>query len=103
MISEPTINKDRSKLKIKKKNIKNDLLDYLDNTESYKGFSIKKSYIFNNNVIIAKLLYNNKETTYNYMDDCVRSLCSIIALDLRDIIEKSIFFDLRKGEFYFYI
>ena len=37
------------------------------------------------------------------MDDSVRSLCSIIALDLRDIIGTSIFFDLRNGEFYFYI
>tara|TARA_B100001093_G_C26624950_1_gene926332 strand:+ start:91 stop:402 length:312 start_codon:yes stop_codon:yes gene_type:complete len=103
MKSEPIINKDRSKLKIRNKDIKNDLLNYLDDIGSYKGFSIKKSYIFNNNVIITKLLYNNKETTYNYMDDSVRSLCSIIALDLRDIIGKSIFFDLRKGEFYFYV
>jgi len=99
----PIINKNRSKVKIKKRDVKSDLLDYLDNSERYKGFSINKSYNIKNNVIIVKLLYYNKETTYNYMDDAVRSLCSIIALDLRDLVGKSIFFDLVKGEFYFYI
>ena len=37
------------------------------------------------------------------MDPVVRSLCSIMAHDLRDIIGKNIFFDLKKGELYFYI
>ncbi len=104
MKTEPPINKDRSKLRINTQaNIINDLLDYLDNTETYKGFSIKKNYITKDNIIITKLLYYKKETKYNYLDYEVRSLCSIIAHDLRDIIGKNVFFDLNNGIFYFYI
>lgn len=104
MKPQPPINKYRSKLRINTQvNIINELLDYLDNTKTYKGFSIKKNYIVKNNIIITKLLYYNNETKYNYLDIDVRSLYSIIAHDLRDIIGKNIFFDLNNGEFIFYI
>lgn len=104
MNNQVSLNIQRSKLRINNQSILiNELLDYLDNTKTYKGFSIKKNYIVKNNIIITKLLYYNNETKYNYLDIDVRSLCSIIAHDLRDIIGKNIFFDLNNGEFIFYI
>lgn len=101
--TQPSINKKRNKNKINKQILINDIIDYLDSRESYQGFSIKKKYITNNNFILTKLLYLNKETVYNYMDTKVREICSIIANDLRDILGKNLFFDLKNGDLIFYI
>jgi len=109
MLSYNSIDKDkdrsRSTFKSKKniENLKEIIIEYLDNTQLYKGFSIKKKYIADNNILSAQLLFNNHECKFNYMDRNVREICTIIAHDLRDYIDKNIFFDLYNGVLYFYI
>ena len=55
------------------------------------------------NIIRIKLLENNKITNYEYWDEEVREISSIIATELRDLFNKNIFFNLINGIFYFYI
>lgn len=104
MITPKNINSLHCKFKKKRNvNIKKEILNYINLSEPYHGFSLKYKYCIENKLINAKLLLNKKETTYNYMDPYVRKVCTIIAHELRDYIGNNIFFDLKDGEINFYI
>ena len=66
-------------------------------------FEIMFSPHYPSYIIRIKLLEYNNLTDYEYFDDEVREITSIIANELRDLFNKNMFFNLINGIFYFYI
>ena len=100
------LNKDRSKKTINLDSCsrdRDDIINYIEEFGSYNLFTLKRVYPLDNKFIKTQLRFKNQSTQFNYMDEYVRDLCCIIAHDLRDYLNKSIFFDLKSGYFYFYI
>ena len=98
------LNKRRNKSNINKLIcLENDIIEYIDNFDNFYSFSLKRCEPYNNEHIKTKLYFNNLDTSFNYTDKYVADLCSFLANDLRDQLEKNIFFDLRDGYFYFFI
>ena len=96
-------NTNRNKYKLNKEVMREYLIEYLNKTKTYNGFSIEKEFITENNFVKTKLLYLNNYSNYNYMDNNVREICTLLANDLRDILNKNFFFDLQYGTLIFYI
>jgi len=92
-----------NKYKLNKKVMREYLIEYLNKTKTYNGFSIEKEIITENNFVKTNLLYLNNYSNYNYMDNNVREICTLLANDLRDILNKNFFFDLQYGKLIFYI
>ena len=59
---------------------------YFDLSNAYDGIQLKK-----NGVILKN----------DYMDDNVRGICSIIAVDLREILNGNVYFNLINGKLIF--
>lgn len=59
---------------------------HFDLSNVYDGIQLKK-----NGVIL----------TNDYMDDNVRGICSIIAIDLREILDRNVYFNLINGKLIF--
>ena len=92
------LNKDRSKKTINldsNSRDREDIINYIEEFGSYNLFTLKRVYPLDNEFIKTQLRFKNQSTQFNYMDEYVR--------DLRDYLNKSIFFDLKSGYFYFYI
>jgi hypothetical protein len=100
------LNKDRSKKNINldsESRDREDIINYIEEFGTYNLFTLKRVYPLDNKLIKTQLRFKNQSTQFNYMDEYVRDICCIIAHDLRDNLNKSIFFDLKSGYFYFYI
>ena len=100
------LNKNRSKKNINLESTnkdREDIIDYIDKFGIYNLFTLKRICPLDDQLIKTQLILNNQSTQFNYMDEDVRDICCIIAHDLRDSLNKNIFFDLKSGHFYFYI
>lgn len=98
------LNNDRSKKKINiiNKDFKNEIINYIDEFGVFKLFTLERIKPYDNKFIKTELIFKNKSTQFDYMDDDVRDICSKIAKDLRDELNKNMYFDLVSGNFYFY-
>lgn len=93
--------KSKSKLNLEFRNL---LINYIDSFHNYKLFNLKRISDHNEKDIIkVKLIFNNRSTSYNYMDSYVIDICSLIANDLRDHFGHNVWFDLKNGIFYFFV
>ena len=103
--SPDLLNTKRSKSKTKLNlEFRNLLINYIDSFHNYNLINLKR---INDNtdkdIIKVKLIFNNRSTSYNYTDSFVDDICTLIANDLRDGFGHNVWFDLKKGIFYFIV
>ena len=93
--------KSKSKLNLEFRNL---LINYIDSFHNYKLFNLKRiTENTEKDIIKVKLIFNNRSTSYNYMDSYVQDICTLIANDLRDGFGHNVWFDLKNGIFYFFV
>ena len=98
-----TVNEDVKAI-AKKIGENNVLIHYIDSFDNYKLFNLKRiTENTDKDVIKVKLTFNNRSTSYNYMDSYVEDICTLIANDLRDGFGHNVWFDLKNGIFYFFV
>ena len=74
--------KSKTKLNLEFRNL---LINYIDTFHNYNLFNLKRiTENTDKDIIKVKLIFNNRSTSYNYMDSYVDDICSLIANDLRD-------------------
>lgn len=49
--------------------------------------------------IYGKLKVNGTRTTLSYMEPGIRSFCTYLATELRDLVGKNVYFDIKRGLF----
>ena len=49
----------------------------------------------------AQMYYRRVPVFFDYMDDSAREVCALVAEQLRDLMGKNVYFDVRRGRFTF--
>ena len=78
------------------------LLNYLREFNTYKNYSINNIKKINN-TLVGDLMYYDRFTNKNYMDNTIRDFTKVLSEELRDVVGKNIYYDIDKGKIIFQI
>jgi hypothetical protein len=91
-----------NKTKIIKTELGNMLIEYLTDYNSFGSFSI--NYLASDgNTINGLIYYRNRRSRVNYMDSSVREFTKMLSLELRDLVNSNVYYNIINGEIIFQI